>query len=68
MLRGGEDLAFIGRRLVRCASEDIGIVDNSSLDLAVTVMQWWSDIFKRRNMFLKLVNNFHRLYNDELMT
>ena len=38
-------MAFIGRRLVRCASEDIGLVDNSSLNLAVTVMQWSSDIF-----------------------
>ena len=39
MLRGGEDPAFIGRRLVRCASEDIGLADNSSLALAVSAMQ-----------------------------
>ena len=39
MLRGGEDPAFIGRRLVRCASEDIGLADNSSLSLAVSAMQ-----------------------------
>jgi len=39
MLRGGEDPAFIGRRLVRCASEDIGLADNSALGLAVSAMQ-----------------------------
>ena len=39
MLRGGEDPAFIGRRLVRCASEDIGLADNSSLSIAVSAMQ-----------------------------
>jgi len=39
MLRGGEDPAFIARRLVRCASEDIGLADNSALSLAVSSMQ-----------------------------
>ena len=39
MMRGGEDPAFIARRLVRCASEDIGLADNSALSLAVSCMQ-----------------------------
>ena len=39
MLRGGEDPAFIGRRLVRCASEDVGLADPSALPLAVSAMQ-----------------------------
>jgi len=39
MLRGGEDPAFIARRLVRCASEDIGLADPSALPLAVAAMQ-----------------------------
>jgi len=39
MLKGGEDPAFIARRLVRCASEDIGLADPSALPLAVAAMQ-----------------------------
>ena len=39
MLRGGEDPAFIGRRLVRCASEDVGLADPTALPLAVSAMQ-----------------------------
>ena len=39
MLRGGEDPTFIARRLVRCASEDIGLADPSALPLAVAAMQ-----------------------------
>jgi len=39
MLKGGEDPAFIARRLVRCASEDIGLADNNALPLAVSAMQ-----------------------------
>jgi len=39
MLRGGEDPLFIARRLVRCASEDVGLADNAALTLAVSAMQ-----------------------------
>jgi len=39
MLRGGENPTFIARRLVRCASEDIGLADSSALPLAVSAMQ-----------------------------
>lgn len=35
MLQGGEDPLYIGRRMIRIASEDIGIRDNSLLPLAV---------------------------------
>jgi len=39
MLKGGENPTFIARRLVRCASEDIGLADNTALPLAVSAMQ-----------------------------
>lgn len=39
MLEGGEDPLFIARRLVRAASEDIGLSDPMALTLAVSTMQ-----------------------------
>ncbi|KAJ1664281.1 DNA-dependent ATPase mgs1 [Coemansia sp. RSA 1646] len=36
MLQGGDDPLFIARRLIRMASEDIGLADNSALGLAVS--------------------------------
>ncbi|KAF4598326.1 hypothetical protein EYR38_006723 [Pleurotus pulmonarius] len=39
MLTGGEDPVFIARRLVVCASEDVGLADNHALPLAVATMQ-----------------------------
>ncbi|KAF4526126.1 hypothetical protein B566_EDAN007621 [Ephemera danica] len=39
MLQGGEDPRFIARRLVRAASEDIGLADSTALTLAVSTMQ-----------------------------
>jgi len=36
MLEAGEDPLFIARRLIRFASEDIGLADNSALSLAVS--------------------------------
>jgi len=39
MLKGGEDPTFIARRLVRCASEDIGLGDPTALPLAVAAFQ-----------------------------
>ena len=39
MIDGGEDPVYIARRLIRFASEDIGLADNSALNLAVNVMQ-----------------------------
>merc|ERR1712142_1086635 len=39
MLRGGEDPLFVARRLVRCASEDVGLADPSALPLAVSAFQ-----------------------------
>ncbi|AET40837.1 ssDNA-dependent ATPase MGS1 Ecym_6466 [Eremothecium cymbalariae DBVPG len=35
MLQGGEDPLFIARRMIRIASEDVGLVDNSLLPLAI---------------------------------
>ncbi len=39
MLEAGEDPLFIARRLVRFASEDIGLADNQALPLAVAAYQ-----------------------------
>ncbi|ORY90026.1 DNA polymerase III, clamp loader complex, gamma/delta/delta subunit [Syncephalastrum racemosum] len=35
MLEAGEDPLYVARRLVRCASEDIGLADNTALPLAM---------------------------------
>lgn len=37
MLEAGEDPLYIARRLVRCASEDIGLADNAALPLVSTL-------------------------------
>lgn len=39
MLQGGEDPLYIARRLVRFASEDIGMADSNALLIAVTAYQ-----------------------------
>ncbi|MEW9675411.1 replication-associated recombination protein A [Lentibacillus sp. L22] len=39
MLESGEDPLFIARRLVRFASEDVGLADNRALGIAVAVFQ-----------------------------
>lgn len=39
MLEAGEDPLYIARRLVRFASEDVGLADNGALNLAVNVME-----------------------------
>ncbi|MFC6288774.1 replication-associated recombination protein A [Levilactobacillus angrenensis] len=39
MLEGGEDPLYIARRLVRFASEDIGLADTNALNIAVNVFQ-----------------------------
>lgn len=39
MLEAGEDPLYVVRRLVRCASEDIGIADPQALVLAIAVQQ-----------------------------
>jgi len=39
MIKGGEDPLYIARRLVRFASEDIGMANNSALMLAVSAYQ-----------------------------
>ena len=39
MLEGGEDPLYIARRLIRFASEDIGLADPSALTLAVSCYQ-----------------------------
>lgn len=39
MLEGGEDPIYIARRLVRFASEDVGLADTNALNLAINVFQ-----------------------------
>ncbi|MEX2785599.1 replication-associated recombination protein A [Streptococcus sp. H49] len=39
MIDGGEDPVYIARRLIRFASEDIGLADNSALNLAINTFQ-----------------------------
>ncbi len=39
MLDGGEDPLYVARRLVRFASEDIGLADTNALNIAVNVFQ-----------------------------
>lgn len=39
MIEGGEDPIYIARRLVRIASEDIGLADNNALNLAINTFQ-----------------------------
>ncbi|KAJ1736003.1 DNA-dependent ATPase mgs1 [Coemansia biformis] len=39
MLQGGDDPVYIARRMVRMASEDIGLADSSALPLAVAALQ-----------------------------
>ncbi|MEW4354034.1 replication-associated recombination protein A [Streptococcus pneumoniae] len=39
MIDGGEDPVYIARRLIRFASEDIGLADNGALNLAINVFQ-----------------------------
>ncbi|KKW88502.1 AAA family ATPase [Lacticaseibacillus rhamnosus] len=39
MLEAGEDPLYIARRLVRFASEDVGMADSRALEIAVTVYQ-----------------------------
>ena len=39
MLEAGEDPLYIARRLIRFATEDVGLADNQALPLAVSVYQ-----------------------------
>jgi len=44
MLEAGEDPLFIGRRLIRFASEDVGLADPNALTMALTAYQSWERI------------------------
>ena len=44
MLAGGEDPRYIARRLVRMASEDIGLADPTALPLAVAASQAYEQL------------------------
>jgi len=44
MLQAGEDPLFIGRRLIRFASEDVGLADPKALEIALTAYQAWERV------------------------
>ena len=44
MLEGGEDPRYIARRLVRMASEDIGLADPGALPLAIAASQAYEQL------------------------
>ncbi|UCH01249.1 MAG: replication-associated recombination protein A [Deltaproteobacteria bacterium] len=44
MLKAGEDPLFIGRRLIRFASEDIGLANPKALEIALTAYQAWERV------------------------
>lgn len=44
MLEAGEDPLFIGRRLIRFASEDVGLADPKALELALAAYNAWERV------------------------
>lgn len=44
MLMAGEDPLFIARRMIRCASEDIGLADPNALQIAVAAFEAWEKV------------------------
>ena len=44
MLMAGEDPLFIGRRMIRFASEDIGLADPNALHVAVAAFEAWQKV------------------------
>jgi putative ATPase len=44
MLEAGEDPLFIGRRLIRFASEDVGLANPKALEIALTAFQAWERV------------------------
>lgn len=44
MLEAGEDPLFIGRRMIRFASEDIGMADPNALGIALSAFEAWQKV------------------------
>jgi putative ATPase len=44
MLMAGEDPLFIGRRMIRFASEDVGLADPNALQIALAAFEAWQKI------------------------
>jgi len=44
MLEGGEDPLFIARRMIRCASEDVGLADPNALRVALAAFETWEKL------------------------
>jgi len=44
MLMAGEDPLFIGRRMIRFASEDVGLADPNALQIALAAFEAWQKV------------------------
>ncbi|MFP3928522.1 MAG: replication-associated recombination protein A [Desulfobacteraceae bacterium] len=44
MLEAGEDPLFIARRMVRCASEDVGLADPNALRISLAAFEAWEKV------------------------
>jgi len=44
MLEAGEDPLFIGRRMIRFASEDVGLADPNALQVALSAFETWQKV------------------------
>jgi putative ATPase len=44
MLMAGEDPLFIGRRMIRFASEDVGLADPNALQIAIAAFEAWERV------------------------
>lgn len=44
MLTAGEDPLFIGRRMIRFASEDVGLADPNALQMAIAAFEAWQKV------------------------
>ena len=44
MLEAGEDPLFIARRMIRCASEDVGMADPNALRTALSAFETWEKV------------------------
>jgi putative ATPase len=44
MLEAGEDPLFIARRMIRCASEDVGLADPNALRVTLSAFEAWTKV------------------------
>ncbi len=44
MLEAGEDPLFVARRMIRCASEDVGLADPNALQVSLAAFEAWEKV------------------------